>query len=498
MRSITEVLTPRATPALEYRRRWERRYHSRLVGTDAAIVFAVSAVGAVVVLLAGGDAASAAQAGVLGVVWFAMLAALRTRDAAIMGAGVAEYRGVVHASGLALGVFALVGSLVDWIDLRLLIIVVAPLGTGGVLLGRWLWRKWLRRQRLRGRFLSRTLVVGTEDDARYVLGALREGGENAIFVVGVSLFGADERGAALMGDASSSGARRVLTVGETDYPVFGEPETVAATAARIGADKIIIASLPANSPNYVKALSWQLEGTASELVLSHRVTDVVGPRISFRPIDGLPLLQIKIPRYEGGQHLLKRVLDIVVASAALGAIALIVPVVALCIKLDSSGPVLFWQERVGRDGERFRMLKFRTMHVDAEARRAELLAQNEGSGPLFKMREDPRVTRVGRTLRRLSLDELPQFWNVLTGDMSVVGPRPPLPDEVTSYDGTVYRRLYIKPGITGLWQVSGRSDLTWEQSVRLDLSYVENWSLMQDLQIMWRTARVMFHPKGAY
>ncbi|MEE5572107.1 sugar transferase, partial [Streptococcus pneumoniae] len=174
-----------------------------------------------------------------------------------------------------------------------------------------------------------------------------------------------------------------------------------------------------------KALSWQLEGTASELVLSHRVTDVVGPRISFRPIDGLPLLQIKIPRYEGGQHLLKRALDIVVALVALGVIALIAPVVALGIKLDSRGPVLFWQDRVGRDGRRFRMLKFRTMHVDAEAQRAALLAQNEGSGPLFKLREDPRVTRVGRTLRRLSLDELPQFWNVLAGAMSVVGPRPP-------------------------------------------------------------------------
>jgi lipopolysaccharide/colanic/teichoic acid biosynthesis glycosyltransferase len=160
--------------------------------------------------------------------------------------------------------------------------------------------------------------------------------------------------------------------------------------------------------------------------------------------------------------------------------------------------VFFSQQRVGRDGRVFTMFKFRTMAVDAEQRLSELRERNEGSGPLFKMKQDPRVTRVGRVLRKLSLDELPQFWNVLRGDMSVVGPRPPLPAEVTAYDGTVVRRLYVKPGITGLWQVSGRSDLSWDESVRLDLSYVENWSLMNDLQIMWRTARVMVHREGAY
>jgi lipopolysaccharide/colanic/teichoic acid biosynthesis glycosyltransferase len=144
------------------------------------------------------------------------------------------------------------------------------------------------------------------------------------------------------------------------------------------------------------------------------------------------------------------------------------------------------------------MVKFRTMVVDAETRRDELHAHNEGAGPLFKLKRDPRVTRVGAVLRKFSIDELPQFLNVLWGDMSIVGPRPPLPAEVTRYDGTVYRRLYIKPGITGLWQISGRSDLSWEESVRLDLRYVENWSIATDLMIMWRTARVMIAPKGAY
>jgi lipopolysaccharide/colanic/teichoic acid biosynthesis glycosyltransferase len=173
-------------------------------------------------------------------------------------------------------------------------------------------------------------------------------------------------------------------------------------------------------------------------------------------------------------------------------------VLATIIKLDSPGPVFFLQERVGRHGRTFRMVKFRSMRTDAEQQLAALADQNQGSGLLFKLKDDPRITRIGRALRKLSLDELPQFWNVLVGDMSVVGPRPPLPREVAAYDADVSRRLFVKPGITGLWQVSGRSDLSWEESVRLDLRYVENWSLPDDLRIMWRTARVMVQPSGAY
>ena len=228
------------------------------------------------------------------------------------------------------------------------------------------------------------------------------------------------------------------------------------------------------------------------------MVDVAGPRISLRQLDGLPLINVKIPQYEGGAHAFKRALDVIFSALALLPVALLTPFIAAAILLDTRGPVFFLQTRVGRDGREFKMIKFRTMTVDAEARLDELQNANEGSGILFKIKKDPRVTRVGAFLRRYSLDELPQFVNVLIGDMSIVGPRPPLPREVTSYDGTVYRRLYIKPGITGLWQVSGRSDLTWDESLRLDLRYVENWSLTSDLMIMWRTAKVMLRPKGAY
>jgi exopolysaccharide biosynthesis polyprenyl glycosylphosphotransferase len=275
-------------------------------------------------------------------------------------------------------------------------------------------------------------------------------------------------------------------------------DRVATQARTLGADTIIVANRPENDPDYIKRLSWELEGTAAELIISSRIADVAGPRISLRPVDGLPLIHVKIPEFEGGRHSLKRAMDIAVAVLAMIPIAFLTPVIALAIRLDSDGPVFFRQTRIGRDGREFGMLKFRTMRVGAESELAALRAQNEGSGLLFKLKRDPRITRVGAFLRKYSLDELPQFWNVLRGDMSVVGPRPPLPSEVREYDGKVIRRLFIKPGITGLWQVSGRSDLSWEESVRLDLRYVENWSVMSDLMIMWRTARVMISPSGAY
>jgi exopolysaccharide biosynthesis polyprenyl glycosylphosphotransferase len=195
---------------------------------------------------------------------------------------------------------------------------------------------------------------------------------------------------------------------------------------------------------------------------------------------------------------LKRAFDFFVSGIALLILSPLFLVIALFVKLDDRGPALFSQERVGRNGETFRMYKFRSMVVDAEARLAKLQAKSDGNGLLFKMKNDPRVTRIGHILRKYSLDELPQLFNVFLGDMSLVGPRPPLPAEVEGYENHVHRRLYIKPGLTGMWQVNGRSDLSWEESVRLDLYYVENWSLTGDLVIMWRTVKVLTHPVGAY
>jgi len=484
------LVSPRPQPSLENRQLWERRYTRRLRWTDGLVILAVVAATALVqlaVLFPGwmtSDPWILARVPLLtAVVWLFMLAGFRTRSASVIGTGTTEYKRVAHASGLAFGLLAIVFVVFQWEGLRWQLIAALPVGLLGVLLGRWGWRKWLLRQRKFGHYASRALVVGRASDVEYVIDRLQRYGNRGYIIVGTTI---------------EDAAKKRMRVGDHSYVVRGSLDTAAEVARDLGADTIIVASTPANDPDFVKRLSWQLEGTAAELILSSRMVDVAGPRISLRPVDGLPLISVRIPTFSGGQHLIKRAFDIVFAGAALLVIGLITPFIALAIKLDAPGPVFFRQRRIGRDGREFFMVKFRSMRVDAEEQLAVLRAANEGAGPLFKMKHDPRVTRVGRILRKFSLDELPQFWNVLVGDMSIVGPRPPLPTEVTEYDGTVSRRLYINPGITGLWQVSGRSNLSWEESVQLDLRYVENWSMTDDLRIMWRTAKVMVAPVGAY
>jgi len=302
----------------------------------------------------------------------------------------------------------------------------------------------------------------------------------------------------IVGLALPEGQNLDATFARSVVPVISRLEDVAAAVRAIGADVVIVAGKPRGSINYIRDLGWELEGSGAELVVAASLTNVAGPRIHFRPVEGLPLMHVELPQFEGGKHLLKRFVDVALSGLALLALTPVFAIVAISIRRDSSGPVLFRQERVGRNGQTFRMLKFRSMVQTAETDLAALKEMNEGSGVLFKMKNDPRVTGVGQVLRRFSLDELPQFWNVFMGHMSLVGPRPPLESEVEGYERHVHRRLYIKPGLTGMWQVNGRSDLSWEESVRLDLYYVENWSLTGDLIILWRTFRVITHPVGAY
>lgn len=475
---------PRISATLEHRLQWERSHRVRLGATDAAVIAIATGVAAVFQLQQGEPPVNVATRCVLlAAVWFATLLAMRTSVTALFGSSFAEYRGIAHASGLAIGMMAFAAVVLDWDSMRITVLITLPMGLLGLLMSRWSWRRWLSNQRRHGRFTSRTLVVGNRDEVEYVARALHVAGAGGYQVVGATLL---------------DGNARELTLDQATVPVLGNLNSVAQVAVELRADTIVVAGRPERDPDFVKRLGWELEGTAAELVLSNRLADVAGPRLSFIPVDGLPLIKMQIPTYEGAKHLLKRALDIVVSAIALIPIIVMTPALALLIKLDSPGSVFFFQERVGRDGKPFQIVKFRTMHADAEQKLAALKAQHDGAGLLFKLKDDPRVTRVGKVLRKLSFDELPQFWNVLLGDMSVVGPRPPLPSEVRDYDGTVSRRLYIKPGITGLWQVSGRSDLSWDESIRLDLRYVENWSVMTDLQIMWRTAKVMFAPKGAY
>jgi exopolysaccharide biosynthesis polyprenyl glycosylphosphotransferase len=233
-------------------------------------------------------------------------------------------------------------------------------------------------------------------------------------------------------------------------------------------------------------------------VVSPGLAEIGGRRLHIQPVAGLPLLHIEEPTFAGFRRMVKGIFDRTVAAVALLVLSPLLLGIGLVVRLTSRGPALFRQTRVGRSGAEFRMVKFRSMVVDAEDRRKHLLADNETDGPMFKIRQDPRVTAIGRVLRRFSLDELPQLFNVLGGSMSLVGPRPPLPAEVARYQHATRRRLLVKPGLTGLWQISGRSDLSWEESVRLDLRYVEDWSLSLDMVVLWKTARAVMKAEGAY
>lgn len=487
---LTAAVAPRSSAAIEQRHRWESRYRNLLRTTDAIVVLVscvIASAGSKAFIDPGlliGDPWILVRIPVsTALVWLLLLSLVSSRSSSVIGVGSQEYTRVIQATGMAFGLLAMLFVAFEWAGIRAQIFFALPVGAVLLLLTRWQWRRWLVRTRAEGRYSSRTVVVGNRDDVEYAITALGTSGRLGYRILAASICDDDVDH---------------LDIGDVRIPTSHTRWGVAALASRYAADTIIVASQPANDPGYIKRMGWELEGTAAELVLSSRIADVAGPRMSLRPVEGMPLIHVRLPRFEGGVYMIKRALDVVVAALALLAFAPFALLIAAAIRVDDPGPVFFRQSRVGRDGQEFKMVKFRSMRIDAEARLAELQAQNDGAGPLFKLKSDPRVTRVGRILRKYSIDEIPQFWNVLVGDMSVVGPRPPLPAEVTAYDGTVFRRLYIKPGITGPWQVGGRSDLSWDESVRIDLRYVENWSVMNDLQIMWRTAKVMVAPSGAY
>lgn len=468
-----------------------RRYCARLRIADSAIII-LSVMLAVVArfqvegfpsFTALGSAGDLYLPAVIIIAWSISLAAFRSRDVQVVGSGSSEYKRVVNASTTIFGLMAIVFLIGGVETARWFFTIAAPLGLAGVLVSRWIWRKWLNTQRRLGRYLSRVIVVGSSADVEKVVRQIGRNAGGGYAVVGAVVDGDESQPASLALD----GLR-----------VFSGLARVPEYAAAFGADGIVVAGRPSSGGDFVHDLAWQLEGKTIELILATSLANVAGPRIHLRPVDGLPLLHVEIPQFEGGKHLLKRALDVVVSAITLIVLSPAFLVVSLIIRADSNGKAFFTQERVGRNGQTFQIVKFRSMVESAPDQLATLMSKNEGSGLLFKMKNDPRVTRFGKILRKYSIDEFPQFWNVLMGDMSLVGPRPPLPHEVDGYEDHVHRRLYIKPGLTGMWQVNGRSALSWEESVRLDLYYVENWSVVGDLMIMWRTIRVLVNPVGAY
>lgn len=413
------------------------------------------------------------------VAWLLMLEAVGSRDREVIGVGLSEYRRVLKASLYLFGALAVLSF---WLQLELsraLFVTTLPIGMVALLLGRWTVRKWLMRLRSAGRAMSRTLIIGEASAVRQVMDDLRRHSDAGYLPAAVCV---------VKGDGSLLDDRPALP----RLP-FADV-TTAATSGRYGA--VIVAG--GVSRQHSRDLAWSLENRPIELMFVPRVVDVAGPRLSFRSVEGLSLMHVDLPRYTGGKLVLKRAFDIVFSAVALLLLLPVLLVVAILIKLDDGGPIIFRQQRVGRFGEPFTIHKFRTMCLDAESKIDALIAANGGNALLFKLEDDPRITKIGKILRKYSIDELPQFWTSLRGGMSVVGPRPQVDREVAEYSDVHHRRLLIKPGITGLWQVSGRSELSMDEAIRLDLQYVENWSLIGDITIVLKTVGVVLRPSGAF
>jgi exopolysaccharide biosynthesis polyprenyl glycosylphosphotransferase len=420
---------------------------------------------------------------VLPVLWVLGVAMGRAYETRFLSSSPEEYRRVINAG---LGVTALI-AVVSYLSktqfARGYVIVALPTCTLAALIGRYLARHALRRARARGRFLQDVVVVGHEWPVLDLVAELRRNPDSGLRVIGACVPG-------------GRGSRQMAQAG---VPVVGDITQVVDSVMRLRADVLAVTTCVEFGGPELRKVCWALENTDVDVVVAPALIEVAGPRLHIRPVSRLPLLHVEKPEFTGGRRIVKGAFDRIVAIAALTLLSPLLLALALAVKLTSSGPALFRQTRVGVRGELFTIYKFRSMFGDAELKQPELERFNENSdGLLFKMRRDPRVTSVGRFLRRYSLDEMPQLINVVKGDMSLVGPRPPLPSEVEQYADDVRRRLLVKPGVTGLWQVSGRSDLSWEDSVRLDLRYVENWSLVWDFEILWKTVYAVFCGSGAY
>jgi exopolysaccharide biosynthesis polyprenyl glycosylphosphotransferase len=462
-------------------RRWEIFYLARTVALDLAVGLIAASLA---FDLRFGDVTRYNQgylvlSGLLPLGLLLALAVNRAYERRLMFVGTEEYQRVLGA-GIAVTATVAVGSYSLDIDLaRGYVVIALPVATAACVVVRFVNRKALHAARRRGQCLRRVVVVGHELAVVALTRQLRRERYHGLDVVGACL------------PPEHDGR-----VG--DLIVYGTFDDVARAVGQAEADTVIVLTCPEFDGECLRRLAWQLERDDIDLIVANNLIDVAGARTTIRPVDGLPMLHVEHPTLSGGRRVAKTGFDKVGAAFLLVVFAPLLLAVAVAVRLDSPGPVLFRQVRVGRHGREFQIYKFRTMHVDAERRLAEIRHLNEQDGVLFKMRDDPRVTRVGRYLRRFSLDELPQLFNVVGGTMSLVGPRPPLQREVAAYPADARRRLAVRPGMTGLWQVSGRSDLPWEEAVRLDLRYVENWSLTLDLVILLRTLTAVWRGAGAY
>ncbi|MFD9038166.1 sugar transferase [Streptomyces bottropensis] len=464
---------------------WEQRYRRTVITSDT--VATATVVAAIGNFFGARDAANWHEKwGILAfgteLLVLGALAVSRAWAPAVLGQGAEEFRRLGRSLFTATVVLALGGIALTSRNIKLWIFVAIPAIALVTMTVRYLLRLSLHRQRKEGRCLRPVLAAGSPATVRDLIARTRKFPHLGWRVDAVCTT-----------DGLGFGGEYLDGV-----PVVGRLADVAGHVRRDGYRVVAVTPDPHWSPHRLQRLAWNLEGSDAEMVVAPVLMEVAGPRLHVDAVLGIPLLRVSMPTFTGGRRAVKEVVDRIGATILLLLFAPLMALVALFVLVDSRGGAVYRQRRVGKDGREFTILKFRTMVAGAHGVRDALADRNEGAGPLFKLRRDPRVTRVGAVLRRYSLDELPQLLNVLTGSMSLVGPRPPLPEESASYGPDIRRRLLVKPGLTGLWQISGRSDLSWEEAVRLDLRYVEDWSLALDSVILWKTLRAVIHGQGAY
>ena len=412
--------------------------------------------------------------------WMAALVAQGAYRSRHFGAGADEFRAVLVAT---LATASLVGIACYLLNLPLSRGFVATtflIGTPLLVLERYALRKIVHRMRMQGRLLHRVIAVGGPSGISEVVDALQRNDYVGYRVVGACV-----------------PSTLALEPGRFPVPVLGSVQDTRRLCDEVGADTVLVAR-GYESSQELRRIAWALEGSSIDLIVVPSLTDVAGPRIHMRPVAGLPLLHVEQPQAGEAGGLTKRLFDLAGSVAALVLLSPVMLVVALAIWSEDRGPVFFRQPRIGRDGHTFGCFKFRSMFVDAERMEQQLREEMGHTGALWKMQQDPRITRVGRFIRRYSIDELPQLFNVVLGEMSLVGPRPQQAWEVETYTDWEGRRLRVRPGMTGLWQVSGRSQLSFDEAIRLDLYYVDNWSMWSDLIIMAKTVRAVLGSAGAY
>nr|WP_300143370.1 sugar transferase [Propionicimonas sp.] len=482
-----DALAQQNSGRTEARRPWllsKVAQHAFLIIADVVVIMAALVAGIRItglLPLDGGDHERmiAIAIPLVGVAWLCLLQATGSYQLRHQRAGATEYKRVLMASFMAAGLVGISSYLLKAEFPRGLYVLLFGIGTAGIVSVRFLRRKVMHRIHRQGMLLTPIVVAGESGHVDAIAKVLRR--ETWL---GYRVVGAVTRDRV---DQTPGG-----------LPVLGSVADTLDVINEHGIATVIFAEGSFSRPVDFRRMAWELEEQDIHMIVVPALTEVSAQRLDVRPVAGLPLVDVDRPQAIEAARWVKRTYDILGSAVLLLLAAPIMGLTALAIKLEDGGPVIFRQRRVGLKGEEFDCLKFRSMCIDAEARLAALQAQNEGAGPLFKLTRDPRITRVGRFIRRFSLDELPQLWNALRGDMSLVGPRPALPTEVAQYDSDTRRRLDVRPGLTGLWQVSGRSNLSWDDTVRLDLYYVDNWSMVQDLMILARTAKAVVGSAGAY